>query len=140
MGACGERPNRINDVERGMRNESRDREFVEGFMEIISRKRKHLSPLFLSNAGLMLWVQISPTVVTPVFITVSILFSSRIAIIFVRQSFFCSYQVNDPVGERMSLNSIEQGRQFKMGVEIDEAGQEHALAEVDRLMAGIFPD
>ncbi len=61
-------------------------------------------------------------------------------IIGIVELFFGNDKLHYPFRKSLCSYGIEQRRQFKMGVDIDEAGHEDCVIQLDNAMMGIFLD
>jgi hypothetical protein len=61
-------------------------------------------------------------------------------IIGIDELFFGNDEIHYPFREGLRAYGIEQGRQFEMGVDIDETGHEDCVIQLGNAMAWIFLD
>ena len=62
--------------------------------------------------------------------------SYRALVILFAQFFLCPYDINDPIRERFPFDHLEQRREFKMGMEVDQAGKKDGFVQTDHAMTG----
>jgi hypothetical protein len=80
-------------------------------------------------------VHISPTQVVPP-MTADVSYC-RCMIVAIMERSFCFDQVHYPIREHSGLYRSEQGRQFKVGVNIDQAGHENSIGDCTDSVARI---